>query len=184
MDSGRRNTWIAVLGLTVIGALLRFGTLDRQRFWLDELVTVPFLRGYSDRCATRFPRARRRRISTTCSPGSGRGSSDSARSVCGLLRRSPGPRSCPCLRCRNRTRVPPEEGSREALCVPDVAPTAAPGDFRLVVAERKPTYTLFVFRAPGARQVATTELALLRLTDIQPGVLLERFRGERPRTGR
>jgi len=44
MDSGVRNTWIAVLGLTVLGALLRFATLDAQSFWLDELVTVSLLR--------------------------------------------------------------------------------------------------------------------------------------------
>jgi mannosyltransferase len=33
-----------VLGLTALGALLRFSTLDRQSFWLDELVTGSLLR--------------------------------------------------------------------------------------------------------------------------------------------
>jgi hypothetical protein len=39
-----RRTWIAVLALTALGAVLRFATLDRQSFWLDELVTVSLLR--------------------------------------------------------------------------------------------------------------------------------------------
>jgi mannosyltransferase len=34
----------AVLALTALGAALRFPTLDRQSFWLDELVTVALLR--------------------------------------------------------------------------------------------------------------------------------------------
>jgi hypothetical protein len=38
-----RRTLLAVAGLTLLGALLRFPTLDRQSFWLDELVTVSLL---------------------------------------------------------------------------------------------------------------------------------------------
>ena len=38
------RTKSAVAALTVLGAALRFGTLDRQSFWLDELVTVRLLR--------------------------------------------------------------------------------------------------------------------------------------------
>jgi mannosyltransferase len=38
------RTRVAVAALTVLGAALRFGTLDRQSFWLDELVTVRLLR--------------------------------------------------------------------------------------------------------------------------------------------
>lgn len=38
-----RSTLLVVVALTVVGALLRFPTLDRQSFWLDELVTVSLL---------------------------------------------------------------------------------------------------------------------------------------------
>jgi len=38
-----RSTLLAVFGLTLLGAALRFPTLDRQSFWLDELVTVSLL---------------------------------------------------------------------------------------------------------------------------------------------
>jgi 4-amino-4-deoxy-L-arabinose transferase-like glycosyltransferase len=38
-----RSHLLAVAALTVVGALLRFPTLDRQSFWLDELVTVSLL---------------------------------------------------------------------------------------------------------------------------------------------
>lgn len=34
----------AILGITVVGALLRFGTLDLQSFWADEAVTVELIR--------------------------------------------------------------------------------------------------------------------------------------------
>src|SRR4029079_7493214 len=38
-----------VVALTLLGALLRFPTLDRQSFWLDELVTASLLdRGLGD----------------------------------------------------------------------------------------------------------------------------------------
>ena len=38
-----------IVGLTLLGALLRFPTLDRQSYWLDELVTVSLLdRGLGD----------------------------------------------------------------------------------------------------------------------------------------
>jgi hypothetical protein len=41
--------FLPVVALTVIGAALRFPTLDRQSFWLDELVTVSLLdRGLGD----------------------------------------------------------------------------------------------------------------------------------------
>lgn len=41
--------WLPVVALTVLGAALRFPTLDRQSFWLDELVTVSLLdRGLGD----------------------------------------------------------------------------------------------------------------------------------------
>ncbi|CAN5165883.1 hypothetical protein BH20ACT13_BH20ACT13_24020 [soil metagenome] len=38
-----RNAARVVAGLTTLGALVRFATLDRQSFWLDELVTVSLL---------------------------------------------------------------------------------------------------------------------------------------------
>ena len=45
----RWSTWLPVVALTVLGAALRFPTLDRQSFWLDELVTVSLLdRGLGD----------------------------------------------------------------------------------------------------------------------------------------
>lgn len=44
-----RSTSMSVVVLTAIGAGLRFATLDRQSFWLDELVTVSLLRqGFGD----------------------------------------------------------------------------------------------------------------------------------------
>ena len=39
-----QRTSIAVLALTIVGAVFRFATLDHQSFWLDELVTVSLLR--------------------------------------------------------------------------------------------------------------------------------------------
>jgi hypothetical protein len=46
---GQRRALAVVAGLTVIGAALRFGTLGRQSFWLDELATVSLLdRGLAD----------------------------------------------------------------------------------------------------------------------------------------
>jgi mannosyltransferase len=45
----RRSPLMLVLALTALGAALRFATLDRQSFWLDELVTVSLLdRGLGD----------------------------------------------------------------------------------------------------------------------------------------
>ena len=38
-----RSQLLAVVALTALGAALRFATLDRQSFWLDELVTVSLL---------------------------------------------------------------------------------------------------------------------------------------------
>jgi Dolichyl-phosphate-mannose-protein mannosyltransferase len=44
-----RRVWPAVLGLTLLGGVLRFATLDTQSFWLDELVTVSLLdRGFDE----------------------------------------------------------------------------------------------------------------------------------------
>jgi mannosyltransferase len=44
-----RSPLLPVVALTVLGAALRFPTLDRQSFWLDELVTVDLLhRGLGD----------------------------------------------------------------------------------------------------------------------------------------
>jgi hypothetical protein len=44
-----RSPLVAVVALTALGAALRFPTLDRQSFWLDELVTVSLLdRGLGD----------------------------------------------------------------------------------------------------------------------------------------
>ena len=43
------SRWLPVVALTVLGAALRFPTLDRQSFWLDELVTASLLdRGLGD----------------------------------------------------------------------------------------------------------------------------------------
>ena len=41
---GRSSVVVLVAALTAVGATLRFATLDRQSFWLDELVTVSLLR--------------------------------------------------------------------------------------------------------------------------------------------
>ena len=38
-----RSQLLLIVALTALGALLRFPTLDRQSFWLDELVTVSLL---------------------------------------------------------------------------------------------------------------------------------------------
>ena len=44
-----RSPLLVVLALTALGAALRFPTLDRQSYWLDELVTVSLLdRGLGD----------------------------------------------------------------------------------------------------------------------------------------
>ena len=40
-----RNAAFTVVALTVVGAVVRFATLDQQSFWLDELVTVSLVRG-------------------------------------------------------------------------------------------------------------------------------------------
>ncbi len=57
---------------------------------------------------------------------------------------------------------------------PDVEPPAPPSGFRLVDAERTSTYLLFVYRAQRPTPVSTTALAGMRLTDLQPGILLQR----------
>ena len=41
---GRSSVIVSVALLTAVGAALRFATIDRQSFWLDELVTVFLLR--------------------------------------------------------------------------------------------------------------------------------------------
>jgi len=44
-----RRAWPWVAGLTLLGGVLRFATLDAQSFWLDELVTVSLLdRGFGE----------------------------------------------------------------------------------------------------------------------------------------
>jgi hypothetical protein len=45
--------------------------------------------------------------------------------------------------------------------------------FRVVDVERKPTYTLVLYRADRPTFVAMSTLAGLALTDEQPGVLLQ-----------
>ncbi|MGH3132489.1 MAG: hypothetical protein ACRDNY_01885, partial [Gaiellaceae bacterium] len=63
--------------------------------------------------------------------------------------------------------------SAGAVEPPDVDAPAAPDGFQLVGDERTSTYTLFLYRAPGPTPVSTSELAEMRLTDIQPGILLQ-----------
>jgi hypothetical protein len=57
---------------------------------------------------------------------------------------------------------------------PEVAPPVPPPGFALAASERRPTYTLFRYRAREPRAVSTDELARLRLVDQQPGILLQR----------
>jgi hypothetical protein len=64
--------------------------------------------------------------------------------------------------------------SAGAVEPPDVDAPAPPNGFRLVEAERASTYVLFLYRAPAPTLVSTKDLAELRLTDIQPGILLQR----------
>src|SRR6266508_3113584 len=42
-DVRRRTVALAILAITLLGAAVRLGTLDRQSFWFDELVTVSLL---------------------------------------------------------------------------------------------------------------------------------------------
>jgi mannosyltransferase len=64
--------------------------------------------------------------------------------------------------------------SAGAVEPPDVDAPAPPNGFRLVEAERASTYVLFLYRAPAPTPVSMKDLAGLRLTDIQPGILLQR----------
>lgn len=57
---------------------------------------------------------------------------------------------------------------------PDVEAPSPPNGFQLADDERISTYTLFLYRAPRPTPVSTTDLAEMRLTDIQPGILLQR----------
>ena len=45
MGASRRltSTWVTVATLTAIGAAVRFVGLDRQSFWIDEVITVELL---------------------------------------------------------------------------------------------------------------------------------------------
>ena len=56
---------------------------------------------------------------------------------------------------------------------PDVAAPAPPPGFEFVDDEHASTYTLFLYRARRPTPISTTDLAELRLTDIQPGILLQ-----------
>ena len=56
---------------------------------------------------------------------------------------------------------------------PDVDAPTPPTGFELVEDEHTATYTLFLYRAPRPTRVSTTDLAELRLTGIQPGILLQ-----------
>ena len=63
-----------------------------------------------------------------------------------------------------------------AVRPPDGPPSARVPGFELVETERTPTFTLFRYEAERPTPVSTAELAALRLTDIQPGLLLQRPR--------
>ena len=63
-----------------------------------------------------------------------------------------------------------------AVRPPDGSPPSRIPGFELVEAERTPTLSLFRYRAERPTKVSTEELAALRLTDIQPGLLLQRPR--------
>lgn len=60
-----------------------------------------------------------------------------------------------------------------AVRPPDIEAPAPPSGFQLVADERTATYTLILYRAPAPTPVSTTDLVDLRLTDIQPGILLQ-----------
>ena len=59
---------------------------------------------------------------------------------------------------------------------PDGPPSSRIPGFALVETDRTGTMTLFRYRAERPTEVLTEELAALRLTDIQPGLLLQRPR--------
>jgi hypothetical protein len=63
-----------------------------------------------------------------------------------------------------------------AVKPPEGPPSRRMPGFELVEAERTPTFTLFRYEAARPIPVSTAELAALRLTDIQPGLLLQRPR--------
>jgi hypothetical protein len=79
---------VALGGIVLLGALLRFATLDLQSYRYDEAVTVgrvlhPDLLSTLSAVTT----ASRRRRCTTSSPGSGRDRSGPAKSGCVRYRR-------------------------------------------------------------------------------------------------
>lgn len=60
-----------------------------------------------------------------------------------------------------------------AVKPPDVEPPVPPSGFELADDERTSTYTLFLYRATTPMPISTSDLVDLRLTDIQPGILLQ-----------
>ena len=60
---------------------------------------------------------------------------------------------------------------------PDVGPPPPPPGFALVASARKPTFTLYRYRADAPTDVSVEALAGLRLADQQPGLLLQRPAG-------
>jgi hypothetical protein len=60
-----------------------------------------------------------------------------------------------------------------AVRPPDGPPPSRIPGFELVETERAPTLTLFRYRAERPTEVSTDALAALRLTGIQPGILLQ-----------
>ena len=69
---------------------------------------------------------------------------------------------------------PPRVVTRRADVEPPAVELPKPVDgFRVVRVERKPTYTLVLYRAHRPRHVPLSTLAGLALADEQPGVLLQ-----------
>jgi hypothetical protein len=64
--------------------------------------------------------------------------------------------------------------SAGSLAPPAVGTPRPVAGFRVVAVERKPTYTLVLYRADRPRNVPLSTLAGLALTDEQPGILLQR----------
>ena len=56
---------------------------------------------------------------------------------------------------------------------PSVTTPRAVAGFRIVAIERKPTFTLVLYRATRPTFVSTSTLTSLALTDEQPGLLLQ-----------
>jgi hypothetical protein len=68
--------------------------------------------------------------------------------------------------------------SAEVVRPPTGEPPPAPAGFRIVEVDRQPTYVLVRYRAPRPLSVSTDSLAGLRLSAIQPGVLVQQPAGE------